>query len=184
MIHSPAKTNLLSPPKLVRNGGHYFPGVPSITTRGQQEEKLTLPGLSITEEEALNQIYHCFEQMFHPKDGREKKAGEEELWRNEFLFSDGDERTRLVKGGSLFSKGIVEFREKTHVVFKDTHFGVLWKIIPRSEFVCSEGFDGCFTKNDDWIMDQMSMVNQREQFGSFLDIAKETPEYLLWATFS
>ena len=47
MIHSPAKSNLLTPPKLVRNGGHYFPGVPG------KEEKLTFPGLAITEEEAL-----------------------------------------------------------------------------------------------------------------------------------
>ena len=181
MIRSPAKSNLLSPPKLVRSGGHYFPGVPSIT-RGK-EEKLTLPGLTITEEEAVDAIYNRFEQMFERKIGGEERNP---LWQNEFLFvvSCSTDTVWLLKGSSLFSKGIVEFREKTHVVFKDTHYGVLWKIIPRSDFLCNEVFDGCFTKNDDWIMDQMSMVNQREQFGSFLDIAKETPEYLLCTTLS
>ena len=182
MIHSPAKSNLLTPPKLVRNGGHYFPGVPSITTG--KEEKLTLPGLAITEEEALHAIYNSFDQMIrqHPIGGEEERNPR---WQNEFLLMEAcTETVRLLKDGSLFSKGIVEFRENTHIVFKDAPYGVLWKILPRSDLLCSEVFDGCFTRNDDWIMDQMSMVNQREQFGSFLDIAKETPEYLLWATFS
>jgi len=40
MIHSLAKTILLSPPKLVRNGGHNFPGVPS--EAGEEDERTRL----------------------------------------------------------------------------------------------------------------------------------------------
>ncbi len=181
MIHSPAKSCLISPPNLVRYGGHYFSGVSSITRK--TGEKMTLPGIDITEDEALNEIYKCYEQMLCTG-GR--------LWRNEFLFRGsgpgfGEEcrgTVWLVKGSSIFSEGIVQFRENTHVVFKDTNYGVMWKIIPKSEFLCNEVFDGCFTKNHDCIMDQMDMVNQNKQFGCFLDITIETPVFILWTTFS
>lgn len=203
MNHLSAKSVLLSPPKLVRNGGHYFPGVPSIS--GEKGETVTLPGIAVTEEEAVNEIYLAFEKVIDRGGiglvgcggclgggGGEDEQKKRRLWRNEFLvrgpsqdsgFCDGG-TVWLVRNGAMFSEGIAEFREKTHIVFKETFFGVMWKILPLSDIVFNEVYDGCFTKNHDFIMDHMDLVNQPEQFGGFLDVTKETRGYILWTTFA
>jgi hypothetical protein len=213
MNRSPAKACLLPQPKLVRSGGHYFPGVPSLGMT--LDDKVMLPGISITEDAAVDEIYRCFEGLLCAKcasdwivNGRgnsiikNNKEEEEEAdinperftcWQNEFLYhysgqeNVGNGRVGLVwsaEDDSLFSEGIIQLREKTHIVFKNTNYGVLWKILPRSVISVGNVFDGCFTKNHDNIMDIMNLVNQNEQFGTFLDITKETTQYLLWTTFA
>ena len=211
MNRSPAKSCLLPQPKLVRSGGHYFPGVPSLgKTLG---DKVMLPGIPITEDDAVDEIYRCFEGLLRAKCESDwiGNCGEKSIinnnkeedadinpdrftcWQNEFLYhysgqeNIGDGRIGLVwcaEDGSLFSEGIFQLREKTHIVFKNTNYGVLWKILPRSVISVGNVFDGCFTKNHDDIMDMMNLVNQNEQFGTFLDITKETTQYLLWTTFA
>jgi hypothetical protein len=147
-------------------------------------------------EEALNEIYNCFEQFLRlgglgpfgvNEDGTENSATNRILfWRNEFLFrcpcSEAGEAwaIRLVCDGSLFSEGIAQFREKTRIIFKHTHYGVMWKIIPLASFACTDVFDGCITQNHDCIEDVMDGINQPQHFGSFLDIIKETRAYILW----
>ena len=104
MIHSPAKSNLLTPPKLVRNGGHYFPGVPS------EGREVDLSGASHYRRRSPA---NSFDQMIRQR----PIGGEEERnprWQNEFLLMEScTETVRLLKEGSLFSKGIVEFRAYT-----------------------------------------------------------------------
>lgn len=205
MNHLSTKSVLLSPPKLVRNGGHYFPGVPSISE--DKEVNVTLPGIAVTEEEAVNEIYLAFKKLIDGGGGigssgclgvvgrgreDEQEQTKHRIWRNEFLVRGPGQDSGFgaggtiwsVRDGCMFSEGIAEFREKTHIVFKETFFGVMWKILPRSDIVFNEVYDGCFTKNHDYIMDHMDLVNQPEQFGCFLDVTKETKGYILWTTFA
>lgn len=154
----------------------------------QQEEYFT--DVHITRQDALDDIYHCFARWlsFSPDD--EYEEGEIKpfvtYWGNEFIFrdscSDKDNIFRLVdEESSVFANGIDEFRDNTQVVFKETSFGVMWKIIPLSTVVDTlEQYDGCFTENYDGIMDRMDTVNQAELFGTFLDITKENRTYILW----
>ena len=161
--------------------------------------------VNITKPEALDDIYHCFDMWMKgvsvrsvspdPTIGYEYEEGEivedtfaamVTYWGNEFLFrdscSDKGEIFRLVnEDGLVFANGIDEFRDNTHVVFKETSFGVMWKILPLSVDTFHTGqYDGCFTKNYDGIMDRMNMVNQVELFGTFLDITIENRAYILW----
>jgi hypothetical protein len=163
-------------------------------------------GVPITKHEALDDIYHCFEmwmkgigvRSISPDPiGYEYEEGEiledefvpmVSYWGNEFLFRDSDfdegrETFRLVEEESLvYTEGIDEFRQNTHVVFKETSFGVMWKILPLSVDTFQSGqYDGCFTKNNDGIMDQMNMVDQSKLFGTFLDVTIENRTYILWS---
>lgn len=173
-----------------------------------------LAGVPVTRAQALDDIYHCFELcMKGEKVGRvdsdeeEGKAGEDinQFWGNEFLYrnaylDNGREIFRSVAttadadnddddddtddDSNVFSEGIREFREKTHVIFKETFFGMMWKILPKSANAFKKGYDGCFTKNYDGIIDKMNIVNQNEQFGTILDITIEHPKYILWTSFA
>ena len=167
-----------------------------------------LAGVPITKLEALDDIYHSFDMWmkgvgvrsvspdpigYEYEEGEIREDTVEAMmvtyWGNEFLFRDSasdkdgnGETFRLVnEEGSVFSEGIEEFREKTHVVFKDTFFGVMWKILPLSVDTFHTGqYDGCFTKNYAGIMDKMNIVDQAELFGTFLDITIENRAYMLW----
>ena len=172
-----------------------------------------LAGVPITRSQALDDIYHCFDLCMKGErvgrvDSDEEEEEEEgkanEAWENEFLYrnpylDEGREIFRLVTAptaadtdadddtdddGNVFSEGIREFREKTHVLFKETFFGMMWKILPKSANAFKKGYDGCFTKNYDGIIDKMNIVNQNEQFGTILDITIEHPKYILWTSFT
>jgi hypothetical protein len=161
----------------------------------------------ITKHEALDEIYHCFDMWikkgvsvrsvspdpigYEYEEGEIREGGTfKEMvtyWGNEFLFRDacadkGRNVFRLVfEGSRVFADGIEEFREYTHVVFQETSFGVMWKILPLSVKTFNTGqYDGCFTKNYDGIMDRMDVVNQVDLFGTFLDVTIENLAYLLW----
>lgn len=159
----------------------------------------------ITKPEALDDIYHCFDRWMKGLSirsnspdpiGYEYEEGEcirecdkVTYWGNEYLFRDacsdkGRNVFRLVyEGNRVFADGIEEFREYTHVVFKETSFGVMWKILPLSVNTFNTGqYDGCFTKNYDGIMDRMDIVNQVDLFGTYLDIAIENRAYILWTS--
>ena len=167
----------------------------------------------ITRSQALDDIYHCFEMCMKDEkignmdsrtaesmDSYEHEEGEvlegnaRHFWGNEFIFrdpylDDGGEIFRSVDATDangdcgVFSDGIHEFRENTHVIFKEMFFGMMWKILPKSVDTFKKGFDGCFTKNHDGIIDIMNIVNQNEQFGTILDITIEDPKYILWTSF-
>ena len=167
-------------------------------------------GVPITKHEALDDIYLCFDMwvkgkgVFPDPVGYEYEEGEIRedtnsamvtYWGNEFLFRDaisdkGQGVFHLVDDDySVFSVGIEELRENTHVVFKETSFGVMWKILPLmgqrklppDVETCYIGqYDGCFTRNHDSIMDMMNIVDQGDLFGTFLDITIENRTYMLW----
>jgi len=149
--------------------------------------------IHITKQEALDNIYDCFSRWlsFSQDEFEEGEIQEEKTfvtyWGNEFIFrdscSDKEKIFRLVNEDSVvFANGIDEFRDNTHVVFKETSFGVMWKILPLSvvNTFPLEQYDGCFTENYDGIIDRMNMVNQAELFGTFLDITKENRKYIVW----
>jgi len=162
----------------------------------------TLEWIVVTEEEAVNEIYTCFEQFMstrglirtgesHENDNDEAENSDAiplPFWRNELLFRDPRAESpgaiRLVFDGSLFSDGIVQFRERTRIVFKDTDYGVMWKVVPLTHFAGGDMFDGCFTENHDDIEDMMDLVDQSKQFGSFLDVVKKSRAYIHWTTFA
>lgn len=146
-----------------------------------------LAGVQITKSEALDEIYHCLDTWINAEDIVT-------YWGNEFLFRDaGSDEGRgvfyLVEDYSVLSVGISELRKNTHVVLKETSFGVMWKILPLmgQKFMpadvktCYIGkYDGCFTRNFDGIVDKMNIVNQPELFGTFLDPTIENQSYILW----
>ena len=156
-----------------------------------------LTGVPITKSEALDDIYHFFDvwiKGYEHEEGEIREDTNRTYWGNEFMFRDaisdqGQGVFYLVEDYSVFSVGIDELRKNTHVVFKETSFGVMWKILPLmgqevmppDVKTCYIGqYDGCFTRNFDGIMDKMNIVNQTELFGTFLDIAIESKTYLLW----
>ena len=124
-------------------------------------------------------------------DDDDDDENDKHFWGNEFFFRDsfldeGQEIFRLVcnddvnEYGIVFSDGIREFREKTHVIFREVSFGLMWKNLPLTVSTFQKGFDGCFTENYNGIMEDMNIVNQLEQFGAFLDVTIEKPKYILW----
>ncbi len=191
-------------------------GKTKLTRQAHYEVTDNLAGVPVSQAQALDDIYYCFDMCmkgekirrdgdddaddYYGGSGEERKEGdgirgagvEHLFWENEFMFRDpyldhGREIIRLsAKEDDVFAEGIREFREKTHVVFKDMFFGMMWKIMPKSESMetCRKGFDGCFTKNYDGIMEKMDIVDQNEQFGTILDITLEAPKYILWTSFS
>lgn len=181
--------------------------------RGEHVVQENVAGVPVVESQALDDIYYCFEMCMKGKpihfvyydyeDGEvieEEEEEEEDLvaksqyWENEFFYRDSlldkdREIIRLVKDDSVFSEGIADFRDKTQVVFKDIFFGIMWKILPAHDddeantSTYNTQFDGCFTKNNDSIMDQLNIVNQDRLFGTILDISIENPLYILWTAF-
>ena len=155
------------------------------------ENMILISGVLLARSQALDDIYHCFDMCM--KGGDEERKEDNKVycyWENEFLFRHPylDRGREVVAvppdtNEGVFSEGIVEFRERTHVVFKEMFFGVMWKVLPLHVNTFKKGYDGCFTKNHDGIMDTMNIVNQYEQFGTILDITKETPAYILWTAF-
>ena len=123
----------------------------------------------ISKTEALHCIY-LYVHMWMNKEEKTKFGTE--------FFYDGRGIFRLKD--RVFSEGISEFRKKTHVFFRETAFGLMWKILPLSEVAFYNGFyDGCFTKNDNDIIEKMDRQS-KELFGTFLDIATENQTYILW----
>jgi hypothetical protein len=124
----------------------------------------------ISKPEALRTIYRCV-HMWMNKEEEESTLG------SEFVY-DGRGTFRI--RDRVFSEGIDEFRKKTHIFFRETAFGLMWKILPLSEVAFYKGYyDGCFTKNDDRIIEKMDRQSL-EMFGTFLDIAMENQTYILW----
>jgi len=160
----------------------------------------TFAELPITRSEAINDIYHSFDMWMKGAGtdpiGYEYEEGETRedtttfvtYWGNEFLFRDaisdkGQGVFHLVEDDySVYSVGIDELKENTHIVFEETCFGVMWKILPLSIDPVPEGgqYDGCFTRNHGGIQDIMNLVDQADLFGTFLDITIENRTYLLW----
>jgi hypothetical protein len=57
------------------------------------------------------------------------------------------EKQDMVRGVIESIRNIEQFREKTHVVFRKTEMGIMWKILPIKVNSFGPGFDGSFTKN-------------------------------------
>lgn len=55
----------------------------------------------------------------------------------------------MVRGVIQSIRNFEQFREKTHVIFRQTEMGIMWKIHPISITYFGSGFDGSFTKNYD-----------------------------------
>jgi hypothetical protein len=126
----------------------------------------------ITKPEALHSIY-LYVHMWMNKE-------EDSTFGSEFFY-DGRGIFRLLnEKDRVFSEGIAEFRKKTHIFFRETAFGLMWKILPLSDVAFYKGYyDGCFTKNDDKVIEKMDRQS-KELFGTFLDIVIENQTYILW----
>ena len=109
----------------------------------------TLPRMYVNENQAND-----YETMFSKKD----RIRERLLSRLHYHESFEEDRSRgyadqekhdMVRGVIQSIRNFTQFREKTHVIFRQTEMGIMWKILPISVDYFGSGFDGSFTKDYD-----------------------------------
>lgn len=170
--------------KLVRHCRNYSPRDPSFRLISVPTQNLTLSRVVIPVQDALIEIYNAFELHWKEKDA----LG---FWCNEFIFRDDvldrNENTAesfRYSDHSFLSQGIDQFRSRTHVIFKQTDLGVMWKVLPNSyntNRVFIKKYDGIFTENYDGISEQIE-IGQDNIFRAPLHKRLENKKYIMWMT--